>query len=52
MIYKSGRPKGFAEWKPQQETQQIMSQVQEILTQYRVHWQLTIRQIFYRLVGV
>lgn len=52
MIYKSGRPKGFAEWKPQQATQQIMNQVQEVLVQYREHWPLTIRQIFYRLVGV
>jgi hypothetical protein len=52
MIYKGGRPKGFAEWKPQQATQQIMNQVQEVLAQYRAHWPLTIRQIFYRLVGV
>lgn len=52
MQYKSGRPKGFAEWKPQQATQQIMNQVQEVLAQYREHWPLTIRQIFYRLVGV
>lgn len=52
MIYKTGRPKGFAEWKPQQGTQQIMNQVQDVLKQYRAHWPLTIRQIFYRLVGV
>lgn len=52
MEYKSGRPKGFVSWKPQQGTQVIMQQVQEVLAQYREHWPLTIRQIFYRLVGV
>jgi len=52
MKYKSGRPKGFAPWKPQKGTQVILNQVTEILAQYRDHWPLTIRQIFYRLVGV
>jgi hypothetical protein len=52
MIYKTGRPKGFADWTPQQATQTIMNQVQDVLAQYREHWPLTIRQIFYRLVGV
>lgn len=52
MKYKSGRPKGLASWKPQKETLKILNQVTEILAQYRVHWPLTIRQIFYRLVGV
>jgi len=52
MIYKNGRPKGFVNWKPQKATQQILLQVQEVLAQYREHWPLTIRQIFYRLVGV
>ena len=52
MNYKSGRPKGLAAWKPQKGTQEILNQVQEVLAQYREHWPLTIRQIFYRLVGV
>jgi hypothetical protein len=52
MKYKSGRPKGFAAWKPQKGTQEIMCQVQEVLAQYSEHWPLTIRQIFYRLVGI
>ena len=52
MKYKSGRPKGLASWKPQKGTQEILNQVTEILAQYREHWPLTIRQIFYRLVGV
>lgn len=52
MKYKSGRPKGFTDWRPQEPTQKIMKQVQGVLAQYREHWPLTIRQIFYRLVGV
>ena len=52
MKYKTGRPKGFASWKPQKGTQEILNQVKEVLEQYREHWPLTIRQIFYRLVGV
>jgi len=52
MKYKSGRPKGLAAWNPQKETLRIMNQVTEILAQYHEHWPLTIRQIFYRLVGV
>jgi hypothetical protein len=52
MKYKTGRPKGFAAWKPQKGTQEILNQVKEVLEQYREHWPLTIRQIFYRLVGV
>ena len=51
MKYKSGRPKGFAAWNPRNETLIIMNQVKDILTQYTEHWPLTIRQIFYRLVG-
>lgn len=52
MKYKTGRPKGLAAWRPQTETQKVMNQVTEILAQYREHWPLTIRQIFYRLVGI
>jgi hypothetical protein len=52
MKYKSGRPKGFVSWKPQEATQIIMKQVQEVLSQYKAHWPLTIRQIFYRLVAL
>lgn len=51
MNYKNGRPKGSAPWNPQKGTRVILDQVQEVLDQYREHWPLTIRQIFYRLVG-
>lgn len=52
MKYKTGRPKGLAAWRPQTETLKVMHQVQDVLAQYHEHWPLTIRQIFYRLVGV
>ncbi len=47
----SGRPKGYAAWRPHQKTRIIMRQVQEILVDYEEHLPLTVRQIFYRLVG-
>ena len=45
------RPKGYAEWRPQAETQIILAQVDEVLREYRAQLPLTVRQIFYRLVG-
>lgn len=45
------RPKGYAEWRPRQDTQIVLAQVDEVLREYREHLPLTVRQIFYRLVG-
>ena len=45
------RPKGYAEWRPRRETQIVLSQVDEVLREYREQLPLTVRQIFYRLVG-
>ena len=45
------RPKGFAPWEPKPETMQIVAAVQAVLGEYRDHLPLTVRQIFYRLVG-
>lgn len=45
------RPKGYAEWRPRAETRTVLSQVEEVLREYREHLPLTVRQIFYRLVG-
>ncbi len=45
------RPKGYAPWKPRKATQAILSQVDAVLREYRNHLPLTVRQIFYRLVG-
>lgn len=45
------RPKGYADWRPRRETQIVLSQVDEVLREYRAQLPLTVRQIFYRLVG-
>lgn len=45
------RPRGYAAWNPKPETLALVGQVQDVLHEYRDHLPLTIRQIFYRLVG-
>lgn len=46
------RPRGYiANYQPQQKTVNLIRQVQAVLDEYRDYWPLTIRQIFYRLVG-
>jgi hypothetical protein len=45
------RPRGFIDWKPQAATRSLISQVQTVLDEYQNHLPLTLRQIFYRLVG-
>ena len=45
------RPKGYAPWRSRQETRAIIAQVEEVLREYRAHLPLTVRQVFYRLVG-
>lgn len=45
------RPKGFAVWNPQAKTRDVLEQVNEVLDDYSDNLPLTVRQIFYRLVG-
>jgi hypothetical protein len=45
------RPKGYANWSPRAETVEVIGLVQRVLNEYRDHLPLTVRQIFYRLVG-
>lgn len=46
------RPKGYIEqYNPRPETRRLLGQVQAILDEYRDYLPLTVRQIFYRLVG-
>ena len=45
------RVRGLAAWKPQPATVALLDQVQSVLTEYQDHLPLTVRQIFYRLVG-
>lgn len=47
-----GRPRGFIEWNPQAKTRVLIAQVQTVLEEYQNHLPLTLRQMFYRLVGV
>lgn len=49
---KTGRPKGYiANYQPQAKTLALLDAVDMVLKEYREHWPLTIRQVFYRLVG-
>ncbi len=45
------RVRGFAPWRPQRDTLALLGQVHAILDEYRDYLPLTLRQIFYRLVG-
>lgn len=48
---RSGRPRGYAEWRPQAKTRDLLDQVDDILVEYDDYLPLTVRQVFYRLVG-
>lgn len=48
---KTTRPRGFADWTPRPDTVALLGYVKEVLDEYRDHLPLTIRQVFYRLVG-
>jgi hypothetical protein len=45
------RPKGYAKWEPKPATYAVVEDVRSVLHEYRDHLPLTVRQIFYRLVG-
>jgi hypothetical protein len=45
------RVRGFAPWSPEKATLVLLDRVQAVLDEYTDHLPLTIRQIFYRLVG-
>jgi hypothetical protein len=45
------RPRGFAPWSPEKATLELLDQVRGVLDEYEDYLPLTIRQIFYRLVG-
>jgi len=44
--------RGFATWKPDAGSRDLLEKAQAVLEEYRAHLPLTIRQILYRLVGV
>ena len=45
------RVRGFAPWSPEQATLALLDQVRGVLDEYEAYLPLSIRQIFYRLVG-
>ena len=45
------RPKGYYDWRPRKKTVQLLAQVHQVLNEYEEYLPLTVRQIFYRLVG-
>jgi hypothetical protein len=47
----SERVRGFADWTPRAKSQALLDQVHAVLEEYREHLPLTVRQVFYRLVG-
>jgi hypothetical protein len=47
----AGRVKGFAPWKPQKQTELLLADIELVLEEYKAYLPLTIRQVFYRLVG-
>jgi hypothetical protein len=47
-----GRPRGYiSDYRPQRKTSELLKAVDRVLEEYRDHWPLTIRQVYYRLVG-
>jgi hypothetical protein len=45
------RVRGLAEWQPRRATRELLDTVRAVLTEYAAHLPLTLRQIYYRLVG-
>ena len=45
------RPRGFVDWRPQATTLALLDQVRDVLDEYADYLPLTVRQVFYRLVG-
>ena len=49
---KTTRVRGFAPWSPGADTRDVLKLVRLVLIEYADYLPLTVRQIFYRLVGV
>ena len=51
-LKKVPRNRGYlTSYNPQAKTRALLEQAQAVLAEYRAHWPLTCRQIFYRMVG-
>jgi hypothetical protein len=51
MSARTTRVRGLAPWQPRSNTVDLLRKVNAVLEEYRKHQPLTLRQIFYRLVG-
>ncbi len=49
--HRTARPKGYMTWKPSPDVLTVVGQTLEILDEYSGYGPMTVRQIFYRLVG-
>ena len=47
----AGRVKGFAPYNPQTKTLPLLEDIETVLEEYRRYLPMTVRQVFYRLVG-
>jgi hypothetical protein len=47
----ANRPKGYMDWQPQPHVAAVVEQVRAVLGEYASYGPMTVRQIFYRLVG-
>lgn len=45
------RPRGFIEWKPEPASLKLLGQVRQVLEEYAAYLPMTLRQIYYRLIG-
>ena len=51
-VYEHARPKGWVpDWRPHTKTREVLAQVDEIIATYEAQLPLTVRQVFYILVG-
>lgn len=51
MASKTTRPRGFAPWNPEPASLAIVEQIKAVLVEYQDYLPLTMRQVYYRLVG-
>lgn len=49
--HKRTRVRGFAPWEPRADSRAVLEQAQAIIAEYEPQWPLTLRQVFYALVG-
>jgi hypothetical protein len=51
-VLTAGRVKGFADWKPQNKTEEIVLDIEDVLEECQSYLPLTVRQIFYRQASI